>query len=179
MQQRFCQLRARRALLQFKYVPLRTRRALSLYKVYSDITLLVLNETSLKLNNTLLALKWRFLQFVGLLQICSNWSRMSLDWRRVELLTCMMDASCSFSSQRWKSFSVPAATNVSLRPLWEIRIALLSWKQMTMNDSSETDMLIKRQRHIHFEIQTCRQTHKIQPLSKHKSNLPGSFNDLS
>ena len=37
------QLRARRALLQFKDVPLRTRRALLLYKVYGNSALLVLN----------------------------------------------------------------------------------------------------------------------------------------
>ena len=36
------QLRARRALLQFKDVPLRTRRVLSLYNVYGDSALLVL-----------------------------------------------------------------------------------------------------------------------------------------
>ena len=50
------QLRARRALLQFKDVPLRTRRALLLYKVYGDSALLVLNGTSLICNNALLAL---------------------------------------------------------------------------------------------------------------------------
>ena len=49
------QLRARRALLQFKDVPLRTR-ALLLYKVYGDSALLVLNGTSLIYNNALLAL---------------------------------------------------------------------------------------------------------------------------
>ena len=32
----YCQLRARWALMLFKYVSLRTRRALLLYKVYSD-----------------------------------------------------------------------------------------------------------------------------------------------
>ena len=41
------QLRARRALLQLKDVPLRTRRALLLYKVYGNSALLVLNGTSL------------------------------------------------------------------------------------------------------------------------------------
>ena len=50
------QLRARRALLQIKDVPLRTRRALLLYKVYGDSALLVLNGTSLNFNNALLAL---------------------------------------------------------------------------------------------------------------------------
>ena len=52
-------LRARRALLQLKDVPLRTRRALSLYKVVGDSALLVLNGTSLSCNNALLALNWR------------------------------------------------------------------------------------------------------------------------
>ena len=51
------QLRARRALLQIKDVPLRTRRALSLYKVSGNSALLVLNGTSLICNNALLALK--------------------------------------------------------------------------------------------------------------------------
>ena len=37
------QLRARRALLQFKDVLLRTRRVLLLYKVYDNIALLALN----------------------------------------------------------------------------------------------------------------------------------------
>ena len=50
------QMRARRALLQLKEVPLRTRRALLLYKVYGDSALLVLNGTSLICNNALLAL---------------------------------------------------------------------------------------------------------------------------
>ena len=53
---KYRQLRARRALLQFKDVPLRTRRALLLYKVYGDSALLVLNGTSLICNNALLAL---------------------------------------------------------------------------------------------------------------------------
>ena len=53
------QLRGRKALLQFKDVPLRTRRALSLYKVYGNSALLVLNETSLNSINTLLALNWQ------------------------------------------------------------------------------------------------------------------------
>ena len=50
------QLRARRALLQFKAVSLRTRRALSLYKFYGDSALLVLNITYMNCNNALLAL---------------------------------------------------------------------------------------------------------------------------
>ena len=50
------QLRARRALLQLKDVPLRTRRALLLYKVNGNSALLVLNGTSLSCNNALLAL---------------------------------------------------------------------------------------------------------------------------
>ena len=41
------QLRARRALMLLKDVPLRTRRALSLYKVYDNSALLVLNGTLL------------------------------------------------------------------------------------------------------------------------------------
>ena len=50
------QSRARRALTQFKDIPLRTKRALSLYKVYGDSILLVLNGTSLKIVNAILAL---------------------------------------------------------------------------------------------------------------------------
>ena len=50
------QLRARRALLQLKDVPLKTRRALLLYKVNGDSALLVLNGTSFICNNALLAL---------------------------------------------------------------------------------------------------------------------------
>ena len=64
------QLRARRALLQFKDVPLSTRRALLLYKVYSDSALLVLNGTFLVCNNALLALNW---QCAGLLPILSTY----------------------------------------------------------------------------------------------------------
>ena len=56
------QLRARRALLHFKDVPLRTRRGLSLYKVFGDCALLVLNGTSLKCNNAFLALNWRYVK---------------------------------------------------------------------------------------------------------------------
>ena len=54
------QVKARRALLQFKDVLLRTRRVLSLYKVYGDRALLVFNGTSLNCNNALLALNWRY-----------------------------------------------------------------------------------------------------------------------
>ena len=56
MESLHCQLRARRALTLFKYVPLRTRRALLLYKVYGDSTLLVLNRTALISANALLVL---------------------------------------------------------------------------------------------------------------------------
>ena len=52
-------LRARRALMLFTDVPLRTRRALSLYKVYGNSALLVLNGTSLNSDNTLLAVKYQ------------------------------------------------------------------------------------------------------------------------
>ena len=47
------QLRARRALLQIKDVPLRTRRALLPLTLYSNSALLVLNRTSLSCNNNL------------------------------------------------------------------------------------------------------------------------------
>ena len=40
----------------FKDVPFRTRRALSLYKVYGDNALLVLNRTSFNGDSALLAL---------------------------------------------------------------------------------------------------------------------------
>ena len=50
------QLRARRVLSLFKNVALRTRRALLLYNVYGDSALLVLNGTSLNINNALLVL---------------------------------------------------------------------------------------------------------------------------
>ena len=56
----YSRLRARRALLQFKDVPLKTRRALLPYTVYGDSALLVLNGTSLICNNALLALNWRY-----------------------------------------------------------------------------------------------------------------------
>ena len=45
--------------MKFKDVLLRTRRVLSLYKVYGDIALLVLNGTSLNIINALLALSRR------------------------------------------------------------------------------------------------------------------------
>ena len=46
-----------------KGVPLRTRRALSLYQVYGDSALLVLNGTSLNCLNVLLALSRRVSSF--------------------------------------------------------------------------------------------------------------------
>ena len=53
------QLRARRVLLQFKDLQLRIRRVLLLYKVCGNSSaFLVLNGTSLKCNNALLALNW-------------------------------------------------------------------------------------------------------------------------
>ena len=52
--------RTRRALMMFKDVLLRTRKTLLLYKVYGDSAHLVLNETSLKFINTLLALSRRY-----------------------------------------------------------------------------------------------------------------------
>ena len=53
------QLRARRALLLLKDVPLRTRRALSPQTLYSNSALLVLNRTSLNIDSALLALNRR------------------------------------------------------------------------------------------------------------------------
>ena len=52
----YCQLRARslKGITLFKDLPLRTRRALSLYKVYRDSGLLVLNRTLLNSINALL-----------------------------------------------------------------------------------------------------------------------------
>ena len=50
------QLRARMALSLFKDVSLRARRALSLYKVNCNSTLLLLNDTSLSIDNALLVL---------------------------------------------------------------------------------------------------------------------------
>ena len=44
----------------FKDVPLRTRMALSLYKVYGDSALLLLNRTSLNSVNALLALSRQY-----------------------------------------------------------------------------------------------------------------------
>ena len=60
---KYCQLRARRALLQIKDVPLRTRRALLPLTLYSNSALLVLSGTSLSCNNALLALNWRYAFF--------------------------------------------------------------------------------------------------------------------
>ena len=68
------QLRARRALLQFKDIPLKTRRALLLYKVYGDSALLVFNGTSLICNNALLALNWRHMTFKDNDFIRHSWS---------------------------------------------------------------------------------------------------------
>ena len=48
-------LTVRRGLLIFKYIPLKTRRAVSLYKVYSDSTLLALNGASLNSESALLS----------------------------------------------------------------------------------------------------------------------------
>ena len=69
------QLRARRALLQLKDVPLRTRRGLSLYKVNSNSALLVLNGTSFICNSALLALSWRYVQLGTRLGIQSDSSK--------------------------------------------------------------------------------------------------------
>ena len=52
-------LRARRALMHFKDVMLITRRTLSLYKIYGDSALMILNGTSLNSVNALLALSPR------------------------------------------------------------------------------------------------------------------------
>ena len=52
----YLQLRARRSLIFSKVVPMITRRALPLYKVYGNSAVLVLNGTSLKSINALLAL---------------------------------------------------------------------------------------------------------------------------
>ena len=52
------QSRARRVLSIFKDVLLRTRSGLSLYKVYGDSALLVLNRTSMSSDSALLALNW-------------------------------------------------------------------------------------------------------------------------
>ena len=52
----YCQLRARRALMLFKDVWLRVRRVLSLYKVYGNSALLVLNTTALNSIHAFLAL---------------------------------------------------------------------------------------------------------------------------
>ena len=54
------QLRARRALLQLKDVPLRTRRVLLLYKVNGNSALLVLNGISLNSDSAPLALSWQY-----------------------------------------------------------------------------------------------------------------------
>ena len=67
------QLRARRALLQCKDVPLRTRRALLLYKVYGNSALLVLNGTSLNCNNALLARNWQYIYCPTLTKGSKSW----------------------------------------------------------------------------------------------------------
>ena len=53
---KYCQLRAKGALMLFKDVLLRTRRALSLYEVHGNSALLVLNRTLLNSINAILAL---------------------------------------------------------------------------------------------------------------------------
>ena len=62
------QLWARRALSIFKDVPLRTRWALTLYNVYGDSALLVLNGTSLSSDRAPLALNW-----TGRQEECMRW----------------------------------------------------------------------------------------------------------
>ena len=80
------QLRARRALLNFKDVPLRTRRALSLYKVFGDSALLVLNGTSLNSDSTLLILNWQYVlwKMRKQSQIKCSWM-LDPDWFKVKL----------------------------------------------------------------------------------------------
>ena len=67
------QLRARRALLQLKDVPLRTRRALLLFKVNGISALLVLNGTSLICNSALLVLSWRYIPFFNCMIKTMGW----------------------------------------------------------------------------------------------------------
>ena len=55
-------------------VPLKTRRALSLYKVYGDSALLVLNETSLNIINTLLVLNRTSLNIINTLHVLNGTS---------------------------------------------------------------------------------------------------------
>ena len=56
----YCQLRAWRVLSILEDVPVKTRRAWSLYKVYDDSALLVLNGTSLNSDSALLVLNMHF-----------------------------------------------------------------------------------------------------------------------
>ena len=89
------QLRARRLLVLFKDVPLRTRRALSLYKVYGDIALLVLNGTALNNINALLVLSRRYTGLINLWLDCSC-------TKIVSLMVCdngtMIQNQCNLSS---------------------------------------------------------------------------------
>ena len=57
-----------------KDVPLGTRRALSLYKVYGDGALLVLNETLLNIINTLLVLNGTSLNIINTLLVLNGTS---------------------------------------------------------------------------------------------------------
>ena len=59
------QLRARRAILLFKYVPLRTRRVLSPWSLHTYTAFLVLNGTSLNIDSALLALNRRYIVFLN------------------------------------------------------------------------------------------------------------------
>ena len=56
-------LGARRALMMFKDVRLRIRIAVSMYKVYGDSALLVLNRTALNSCKALLVLSWRIIRY--------------------------------------------------------------------------------------------------------------------
>ena len=75
------QFRVRRSLSIFKDVLLRTKRALSLYKVYGDSALLVLNRTSLNSESALLALNWQcFLCVCVCVCVCGGGGRGVLWW---------------------------------------------------------------------------------------------------
>ena len=78
------QLRARRALSLFNDAPLRTTRRLSLCTLYSISPLLVLNGTSLNIDNALLVLNWWYSQLC-LSQICWDW-RNSFDLEKIWLM---------------------------------------------------------------------------------------------
>ena len=55
----YCQMRTKRALPLFNYLPLRIRRGLKMYKVCGDSAFLVLNGISLNVINALLVLsRW-------------------------------------------------------------------------------------------------------------------------